>query len=282
MIATVNGTTLSYQEVGQGPACLMLNGGMGTDQTLLRTLDPLGDRLRLIQVDQRGTGRSGRPPLSTLTMAQLADDAAALAGHLGVERTLVLGHSFGGFVAQELALRHPELVAGLVLVATTAGRLGTSDRPDDEQGPPPPAEVTAIVRAMVSGPATDDTFAAMTSSLLPYYLHRHDPAALTARLQHAVYDVATFRATAALLNTWSAIDRLDRIAAPTLLLVGRQDPVCAPAQSHRIARRIPGAQVIELAESGHFPWLDEPARFYRVLHDWLDRHARPTTTAHPG
>lgn len=271
MIAAVNGTTLSYQEVGQGPACLLLNGSMGTDHTLLRTLDPLGDRLRLIHLDQRGTGRSGRPPLSTLTLPQLADDAAALAGHLGVERMLVLGHSFGGFVAQELALRHPRLVAGLLLVGTTAGQRGASDRPGDEQGPPPPAEITAIMGELMSGPATDASFAAAMGALLPYYLHRYDAAELGPLIRHAVYDVATFRATVALLGTWSAIDRLDQVRAPTLVVVGRYDPVCSPPQSYRIARRIPGAEVAELDRSGHFPWLDEPEEFYRIVHAWLRR-----------
>jgi proline iminopeptidase len=206
-------------------------------------------------------------------MPQLADDAAALAAYLGVGRVLVVGHSFGGFVAQELALRHPQLVAGLVLIGTSAGQLGMSDRPDDEQGPPPPAEVTSIIGAMVSSADTDERFAAMMRTLLPHYLHRSDPSTLAAQLEHAVYDVATFRATVALLGTWSAADRLDQVSVPTLLFVGRYDPVCSPAQSYRIARRIPGAEVAELGDSGHFPWLDEPEDFYRTMHEWLYRHA---------
>lgn len=270
-VAAVNGTTLSYREFGQGPVCLVLHGGMGTDHTLMRTLDPLGARLRLVHFDQRSTGRSGRPPLPTLTMAQLADDAAGLAAHLGVERVLVLGHSFGGFVAQEMALRHPDLVAGLVLIGTSAGQLGTTDRPDAEQGPPPPAALRVIAAAMMSGPLSDERFAAQMAEILPHYMHRFDVTTLAPLMQDAVYDAATFRATVDLLSTWSAADRLDRVTAPTLLLVGRHDPVCAPPATTRIARRIPGAEVVVFEESGHFPWLDEPTRFYPAMYDWLDR-----------
>lgn len=272
MIAAVGGTTLAYHEVGHGPVCLVLNGGMGTDHTMYRSLDPLGDRLRLVHFDQRGTGSSGRPPPSTLTMAQLADDAADLAGQLGTDRVLVMSHSFGGFVAQELALRYPELVAGLILVGTTAGQLGATDRPGDDQGPPPPTAVAAIMAAMGPEPGTDEELAATIRLLMPHYLHRFDSKVAAGLLEHAVFDAATFRATAALLSTWSVADRLDRVLAPTLLLAGRHDPVCSAAQSYRIARRVPSAEVVVFENSGHFPWLDEPAAFYRVVRQWLAHH----------
>jgi len=100
-----------------------VNSRFGTYQA---TLTPLEQRLRLVYVDHRGNGRSGRPPLETITIEQLADDAAALARHLGDDRVVVIGHSFGGFVAQELALRHPLLTTALILVDTTPGQLGAT------------------------------------------------------------------------------------------------------------------------------------------------------------
>ena len=133
----INETTIWYESVGAGPPCLVLHGGLGVDHTLYRaTLTPLEHRLHLIYLDHRGNGRSGRPPLDTITIEQLADDAAALTRHLGHERVVVMGHSFGGFVAQELALRHPQAVSALVLVDTTPGQLGVTENPDDDQGPP--------------------------------------------------------------------------------------------------------------------------------------------------
>src|SRR6266540_5558788 len=148
--ARLNGTSLYYETVGTGPTCLVMHGGLGLDHTLRHPmLDRLGERLRLAYYDHRGNGRSGRPPLETLTMAQPADDADALAGRLGAGPVLVLGWSYGGIVAQELAVRHPERVAGLVLVGTTPGQLGATERLDDEQGPPPPPELAGLMRSPV-------------------------------------------------------------------------------------------------------------------------------------
>jgi proline iminopeptidase len=266
--ATVNGTTLSYEEVGHGPAALVLHGGLGLDHTSYRDLDMLADRLRLVYYDHRGNGRSARPPLDTLTMPQLADDADALAERLGLGPVVVIGHSYGGFIAQELALRHPGRVAALVLVGTGPGGPGGSDPPDEDQGPPPPAEFLA---AVASAPPTDAAFAAGFRPLLRLYLHRRDPAEVGRVFERTVYDAAALTRSMQVLAGWSAADRLGAVRAPTLVLVGAYDRIISPAQARRIARRVPGAELVEFADSGHYPWLEEPDRFAAVVGGWLDR-----------
>jgi proline iminopeptidase len=72
-----------------------------------------------------------------------------------------------------------------------------------------------------------------------------------------------------ILGGWSAVDRLDQIHAPCLVLVGRHDIPTSWQQSERIARRIPGSEVVVLEDSGHFPWLEEPERFFAALQEWL-------------
>ncbi|MCK6623511.1 MAG: alpha/beta hydrolase, partial [Calditrichia bacterium] len=84
--AELNGTGIYYREVGAGLPCLAMHGGLGIDHSCLAGLDTLGDALRLVFYDHRGNGRSGRPPVETLTFAQLADDADALRAHLGHAR----------------------------------------------------------------------------------------------------------------------------------------------------------------------------------------------------
>src|SRR5215470_3983393 len=119
--AHVNGTDLFHVEVGAGLPCLVMHGGLGVDHTQFRdALDPLGDVLRLVYYDHRGNGRSGRPPIETITLKQLADDADALRAHLGFERVAVLGHSYGGCIALRYVLDYPQRVSRLVLVGTTA------------------------------------------------------------------------------------------------------------------------------------------------------------------
>jgi proline iminopeptidase len=116
-----DGTELFHLEVGNGLPCLVMHGGLGVDHSQFReALDPLGDLLRLVYYDHRGNGRSGRPPIATLTLEQLAADADALRTHLGFEKVAVLGHSYGGCLALQYALRYPRRVSHLILVGTTA------------------------------------------------------------------------------------------------------------------------------------------------------------------
>src|SRR5713101_3608045 len=117
--ASIHGSELYYVTVGEGLPCLVMHGGLGFDHTYLHPwLDPLGDTLHLIYYDHRGNGRSGRPAKETMTHAQFAADAEALALHLGFDRVAVMGHSYGGFIALEFALRHPHRLSHLILLDT--------------------------------------------------------------------------------------------------------------------------------------------------------------------
>ncbi len=268
-IAELHGTSIWYEEGGAGPPGLLLHGGLGIDHTLYRsTLTPLEARLRVVYLDHRGNGRSGRPPVESISIEQLADDAAALARHLDLAQVVVIGHSYGGFVAQELALRHPDLVSALVLVDTTPGQLGATESPDDDQGPPPPPE---LVEAMSTIPATNDELAAGMRDLFRFYLHRCGLDEVEPHLATTIFDVGAMLRGFEVLAGWSAVDRLHEISAPTLVLAGRHDVVTSWPQSVRIASRIPDAELVVFEESGHLPWLDEPHRFFDVIGDWLDR-----------
>ena len=102
---SVNDTLLHYETLGAGPPCLVRHGGLGLDHSYLRpAIDRLADRPELAYYDHRGNGRSGRPPLGTLSIEQLAEDADALAARLAYEEVLVLGASLRG-LATYLVLR---------------------------------------------------------------------------------------------------------------------------------------------------------------------------------
>jgi len=118
-VAHVNDTDLFYLEVGEGLPCLVMHGGLGFDHTFLHPwLDLLGDTMRLVYYDHRGNGRSSRPPMDTLTFEQFCADADALRDYLGFDQVAVMGHSYGGFIALEYALRYPERLSHLMLVNT--------------------------------------------------------------------------------------------------------------------------------------------------------------------
>ncbi len=110
----INDTELYYIEHGSGTPFLVMHGGLGVDHTYFRpALDPLGDIFKLIFYDHRGHGRSGRPPINTITYEQLADDANALRETLGYDKIGVIGDSAGGYIALHYAIRHQKNISYL-------------------------------------------------------------------------------------------------------------------------------------------------------------------------
>ena len=217
----------------------------------------------MLAYDQRGLGQTDKPDVP-YSMADYADDAAALLDHVGWERARVIGVSFGGMVCQELALRHPERIERLVLACTSSGGAGGSSYPlhtledlspeealekriglyDSRFGGVPradwPASFTAIVdRAAQNRDLGSDDPAKLIGA------HRQ----LEARSKHDTYD------------------RLDRLAMPVLVCGGRYDVIAPVKNLEALAARIPNAQ-LRLYEGGHiFMWQDE--RAWRDVAAWL-------------
>jgi pimeloyl-ACP methyl ester carboxylesterase len=86
-----------------------------------------------------------------------------------------------------------------------------------------------------------------------------------------IYSASAMARSMEALNTWSSVDRLAAISAPTLVLGGAHDVITSPPQARRIASRVPGAELRLFAESGHFPWIEEPAEFFECVDTWLHR-----------
>lgn len=275
MIA-VNGTELFYERDGVGPPCVVLHGGLGVDHCLYRSsLALLSESHDVVWLDHRGNGRSARPASSTITIEQLADDAAAVIERLELRAPVVFGHSFGGFVAQELVLRHPKSVGKLALVATTPGQLGIGEDPEEGRGAPLPVEAAQLIAAI---PVDDAALADVLGQLMRWYLHRRDPADVLPMLAGTVFSRDAMVRGFEVLSSWSSVDRLHRIGIATLVAVGAHDVFTSPPQARRIASRIRGSHLVEFADSGHFPWIDEPEQFFSALDDWLTR-ARAATDA---
>ncbi|HET8841003.1 MAG TPA: alpha/beta fold hydrolase, partial [Ktedonobacteraceae bacterium] len=233
--------------LGSGRPILFLHGGSGFDHTYFRPwLDSLGEQAQLIYYDQFGQGRSTRPAsYEDITMAGWADEADALRSALGFERITLFGHSFGGFIAQEYALRHGDHLDGLILSNTSPAL----DYPEimiaNAQQRATPEQFQTLM-AGLSTPAPDDqTLKETFSTILPIYFAHYDPA-IGASLGEAVhYSAGAFnQGMGKLVQTFSTLDRLAEITVPTLVIGGRHDWITPPAQgAERLAAGLSNAQM---------------------------------------
>jgi len=241
---------LAYERRGAGAPVVLIQGlGMpgrmwlGLPGALLR----LGHTV--VTPDARGTGLSGgRPPFS---MAQLADDVAAVVEDVGCGPALVLGISFGGMVAQHLALRRPDLVAGLVLAATTCGL---------PHGRPPGLMATAVLLRSVVAPSANATAALERRLVHPETLRRRPDvlrpwrAAIGQSPTRARTVVGQMMATAGHSTGFA----LHRICCPTEVIAGDSDLIIPTANAAILARRIRGAVHTLVSSTGHVFPIEEP------------------------
>jgi 3-oxoadipate enol-lactonase len=250
-LAAVNGLNLYYEETGSGPPLLLITGLSGNTLGWAMLLPALAERFRAIAFDNRGAGRSSAPP-GRYTTREMADDAAALLEHLGVERAHVIGFSLGGMIAQELALAHPERVDHLVLYATYARPRAAIHDP----------WLRNYVEACERGTSPDQ----LAMLLLPWFLtpaFMAQPDQVEAAIAEWVADpypapahgVAAQAAAGLSHDTHS---RLRQIAAPTLVLVGSEDIVTPVFFAQELAEGIPGAQLHVLDRGGHTPDVEYP------------------------
>jgi 3-oxoadipate enol-lactonase len=252
--AQLPGITLYYERRGAGRQVLFL-GGTGGD--LRRPANPfdraLAREFELLVFDQRGMGRSDKPD-APCTMADYAGDAAALLGHVGWTRVAVLGYSFGGMVAQELALRHPQRVERLVLLSTTAGGAGGSSFPLHElQDLDPHAKAVRMIE--LGDTRRDAAWRAANPALF-------DALVAEAEAGLRLADDAAGRAGAARQlaarrghDTW---ERLPALCLPVWVFAGEHDGIAPPAAQEKLARRIAGARFERFA-GGHLFFLQDSA-----------------------
>jgi proline iminopeptidase len=275
MRVAINGNDLEIEVLGDDPALPVMivhHGapGLGSRDEPKRGYGVFRDRCRVVVFDARGSGTSeGRPPF---THEQWVADLDAIRAWMGVERFVLAGGSYGGFIAMEYAVRHPGRLLALILRDTSpdnSHRQGATDAVlQSERVGLDPDLVERVKRGQVRSNAE---FRDYWRKALRIYDHKFDEAAVEARAAATPYRFETHNfAFAHNLPAYDVKDRLGAIACPTLVVVGRSDPITPLRCSEAIAARIPGARLEIFERSGHSPPLEEPERFQQVVRAFLD------------
>jgi len=254
---------LYYRRNGAGEPLLLITGFTISSRVFDPILDLYGQHFECLTYDNRGSGRSDAPWRLT-SMPELAGDAVRLLDALGVESAHVYGLSMGGMIAQELAIRFPERVRGLVLGCSTPG------------GPwairPNMREWGALARLAIGGLRGADRM--LAGALFSPEFRREQPERARELLTH--FEVARSRPHAIAGHWWASfyhdtVSRLARIQAPTLVMHGERDAMAPLANARLLADRIPQAEVAVVPGAGHAYLLERPEESFAMLTGWLDR-----------
>jgi 3-oxoadipate enol-lactonase len=225
----------------------------------------LADSFRVIAFDNRGVGRSDRPP-GPYTAAEMADDAVSVLDAAGVDGAHVYGISLGGMIAQEVALRHPDRVRALVLGATTAG--GANHVAASE-------EVNAFVRLRAQMTAEHAVWASVPINYAPRTRLAGGDRIAQDIAQRLRFPVEREYYSAQLAAADGHAAGVEAIRAPTLVVHGGEDVLIPPENGERLAARIPGAELSRWPGAAHLYFTDDP-EIERFVARWLSERSSPS------
>jgi proline iminopeptidase len=280
MYVQVNGARLYFDVEGPGlvpdgasmrerPTLILLHGGPGFDHTMFKpAFSALAEIAQVIYYDHRGQGRSGGG-VETWTLAQWGDDVKGLCDALGIEKPIVFGGSFGGFVAQSYATRHPEHPAKLILASTCAKLVYEEVFAAFERAGGPAAR--AVAEAYWLNPTMEARLEYL-AKCHPLYNTRavNDPDALKrAILRHDVGLI--FNGPHNEQGRMDFRSQLARVRCPTLVLAGDKDPIVPIALSETMAACLPPqlTRFERFENCGHGVHRDDPQRAFALLREFI-------------
>jgi 3-oxoadipate enol-lactonase len=263
-----NGIAIYYELTGEGRPdgsnrLLCISGTGGDLRQEPKMSDAFADTFEVLAYDQRGLGQTDVPE-GPYTMADYADDAAALVAAVGWDDCAVVGISFGGMVAQELAIRHPGRVRRLALCCTSAGGAGGASYPLQELADRGPEEGPAL-HLQLMDVRWDEAWRAANPDMASMIIERFASSAATPGAgQRLQLEARSHHDTS---------DRLATIGCPTLVAGGLYDGIAPPKNSEFLANAIPGAQ-LRLFDGGHGFFLQDPEAIPAIV-DFLATTVAP-------
>lgn len=273
------GAPLYYRSVGTGTPAVLLSGGPGF------TVDymvPVGDFLpadyRRIFFEQRGTGKSRPPKLNpeSMTLQTVVEDLESLRLHLKQDRLLLIGHSWGGMLAMLYAAAHPDRVDRLILIGSGGPTLEFTEwfgdninmrlRPEDVEAR------NYWQAAAKNGVSADKAAVEGIKAITPgYFFDRKQALAFAAAMKDGALNPEIsgmlFNKAAKRYDVRDGLKKLDR---PVLIVQGHQDPM-GDKTAEDIHALIAGSTLAYINKSGHFPWIEQPDEFRKIVATFLGK-----------
>ncbi|WP_336789652.1 alpha/beta fold hydrolase [Paenibacillus sp. MMO-177] len=282
MFATLNGTRIYFDVEGSGyvpngskmearPVLFAVHGGPGSDHSDFKPwLTPLADQMQIVYLDLRCNGQSERVDPATCTLEQLADDIEALRQYLGFDRIHLLGHSFGGMVAQVFATRYPNSLEKLLLICTAPSRefypaalAYASNVATEEQ--------LRVIPELFEGRIRDDAhLIAWWDVCYPLYFHVQDLELMMetgnrpiGSLEAANYTFKHF------IPQYDVRPKLPALQVPVLIVGARYDWITPVSQSEEMHRLLPQSELVLFENSGHMPFIEEHEAFIQKVSGFI-------------
>lgn len=276
------GARIYFKTLGRGAPLLLLHGGPGADHSdFLPALKPLARRHRLVLIDQRGSGRSERlGDPSSYTLRLMVKDIECVRKHLKLEHWVVLGHSFGGILAQAYAVRHPKRLLGLVLAGSgSSARCIDADFRNLRKGLPAAlrSRLASCERAGIfqADGAYTRRYAAASAKAIAPYMHAktplrrfNNPPPLGMEVLREMWVRRSDFHIDGNLKGFDFTKALARVKVPSLVVIGDRDLVST--RTADVSRdSLPRATLVVMAECAHMMFIDQTERFNRLLEEFI-------------
>ena len=259
----VNGVELYYEIHGEGEPLVLVAGLASDSQSWQPVTEELSRHFRVITFDNRGVGRT-KPQHVEGGIQQIADDCIALIKYLGLSSVNMLGHSMGGFVALDCAIRYPEYVSNLILAGTSAF---ISERNN--------ALFHDWVSYLESGMKAERWFRNMFYWIFSKQFF-DDNEVLDNALRMAVeypYPQSTlaFKNQVDMMKAYNCAEKLARVKSKTIVICGKDDLLIPPEESVRVLQAIPGVDFSFIEGAAHAMHMEKPKEFIETIQQFLTR-----------
>lgn len=285
-----NGVMIYYEEFGKGEPLMIVHGGPGASHDyFLPYLLPLAKNNRLVFIDERGSGQSQRLQDSTqYTVENMVEDVEAVRKALDLGKMSLLGHSYGGVLAQAYALKYQQNLTHLILCSTfpsTSQMNQVLAKIKENMSPDLRNRIDKMEKAGLFGhglPYEQNRYtneymiAAWGEGYFPYlYQNRPDPnydpvasGNMSWRLYREMWGSDGEYVIDGNLKSVEYVDKLSTIKVPTLITCGDHDE-CAPWLSEEMHSKIAGSKLVIFPHSGHMTFVDQPDMFIKTIEDFL-------------